>query len=135
MSVYGMVEDAKKQIYKKINNKIEVSRGLVECKAVVVDHLGLTTDQILRQLNENLDNLCPVKLDTEHEQVALHPSQAHVVYFDRTLYLVSTHPASALQDFLHHPTHYTSLTSPNNPNYTLTNATPTLVSPKELLVT
>ena len=37
-----MVEESKKELWKKIKSKLEISRALVDCQAVVVDHLGLT---------------------------------------------------------------------------------------------
>lgn len=107
-----MVEDAKKEIWKKIKNKIEVSRGLVEQKAVVVDHLGLKRGQVIKQLSSQLGNFCAVSLVSEQKQVGLDPTEAHLVCFDRTLYLVNNHTTAPLQDFLSNPTHYTTTTTP-----------------------
>lgn len=59
-----MLAQAKQALSKRICNKVALARALVENQPVVVDHMGLTQEQVIGNLSA-LRNLCPVHFNTK----------------------------------------------------------------------
>ena len=106
LSKWGIFEQARTEIEKKIKAKRVFIKDLVTHAATDVTHVGLSNNCILFNLSD-YQNFCPIsyKIRREYVRVCL-KDYNHIALFNKKIYVFKSQ--KELQDFINNPDTYTS---------------------------